>query len=267
MFAWRMSTWRWWGATWQPIPSKLWAWPLTVMQDWMPYLQKGETLLQGWWWGINEEVTPQSAKLTRAWNLDCHDRHLVQVLTDQTKQDPNILNHGGSNSAVKKDLGTLADPRRRQEEKQTWNQKEHDNSPQERDLCYLIGPLAKGERTSCLGSPHAAGSEASSSANVSCFFVLLLSCPMRWTLQLQSLDGPNRHCQSPVFSESGQLSQAIPQFHVEGILHKWFGMNANRAIWITARWMQGLWGLVSVCLEGIWPPMNASDSNCSDNSR
>ena len=33
------------------------------------------------------------------------------------------------------------------------------------------------------------------------------------------LDGPNR--QSLVFSERGQLSQAIPQFHLERILHQW----------------------------------------------
>ena len=32
-----------------------------------------------------------------------------------------------------------------------------------------------------------------------------------------SLDGPNR--QSLVFSERGQLSQAIPQVHVERLLH------------------------------------------------
>ena len=31
-------------------------------------------------------------------------------------------------------------------------------------------------------------------------------------------DGPN--CQSQVFSESGQLSQAIPQVHLEQILHR-----------------------------------------------
>ena len=33
------------------------------------------------------------------------------------------------------------------------------------------------------------------------------------------LDGPNR--QSLVFNERGQLSHAIPQFHVERILHQW----------------------------------------------
>ena len=34
------------------------------------------------------------------------------------------------------------------------------------------------------------------------------------------LDGPNRQSQSLVFSERGQLSQAIPQVHVERILHQ-----------------------------------------------
>ena len=38
--------------------------------------------------------------------------------------------------------------------------------------------------------------------------------------------------QSLVFSEHGQLSQAIPQFDVERMLH---GMNANRAIRIAAQ--------------------------------
>ena len=33
---------------------------------------------------------------------------------------------------------------------------------------------------------------------------------------IHPLDGPNRR-----FSERGQLSQAIPQFHVERILHQW----------------------------------------------
>ena len=34
---------------------------------------------------------------------------------------------------------------------------------------------------------------------------------------LKGLDGPNR--QSTMFSEHGQLMQAIPQFHVECMLH------------------------------------------------
>ena len=36
--------------------------------------------------------------------------------------------------------------------------------------------------------------------------------------RIDILDGPNR--QSLVFNECGQLSQAIPQIHVERILHK-----------------------------------------------
>ena len=44
--------------------------------------------------------------------------------------------------------------------------------------------------------------------------------------------------QSLVFSERSQLSQAIPQFHVERILP----MNANRSIRTAAQRTQGLWG-------------------------
>ena len=59
--------------------------------------------------------------------------------------------------------------------------------------------------------------------------------------------------QSLAFSERGQLSQAIPQFHVERMLNEWTNvkrMNANRAIRIAAQRTQGLWGLISVFLEG-----------------
>ena len=42
--------------------------------------------------------------------------------------------------------------------------------------------------------------------------------PICHIVPTRTLDGPNR--QSPVFSERGQLSQAIPQFHVERILHR-----------------------------------------------
>ena len=45
--------------------------------------------------------------------------------------------------------------------------------------------------------------------------------------------------QSPAFSERGQLSQAIPQFHAKR-------MDANRTIRTAAQRMQGLPGLVSV---------------------
>ena len=52
--------------------------------------------------------------------------------------------------------------------------------------------------------------------------------------------------ESLAFSEHGQLSQAIPQFHVERITAR---MNANRAIRIAAERTQGLWGLISVLWE------------------
>ena len=70
--------------------------------------------------------------------------------------------------------------------------------------------------------------------------------------------------QSLVFSEYGQLSQAILQFHVEPILTP---TSANRAIRIAAQRTQGLQGPISVFLGEIWPPTNASDLNCGDNSR
>ena len=53
--------------------------------------------------------------------------------------------------------------------------------------------------------------------------------------------------QSLVFSERGQLSQAIPQVHVERIL---LPTNANRAIRIAAQRTQGLRGPNSVFLGG-----------------
>ena len=53
--------------------------------------------------------------------------------------------------------------------------------------------------------------------------------------------------QSLAFSERSQLSQAIPQFHVERLLNEW---NANRVIRIAAQRTQGLWGLISVFLGG-----------------
>ena len=46
--------------------------------------------------------------------------------------------------------------------------------------------------------------------------------------------------QSLAFSERGQLSQAIPQFHVERMVN----------VRIAAQQTQGLWGLISVFFEG-----------------
>ena len=69
--------------------------------------------------------------------------------------------------------------------------------------------------------------------------------------------------QSLVFSERGQLSQAIPQFHV---VTNTTPMNANRAIRIAGQRTQGLWGPHPMCLGGDMST-NASDSNRNDNSR
>ena len=45
-------------------------------------------------------------------------------------------------------------------------------------------------------------------------------CPYRlFSWKKCTLDGQNR--QSPIASERGQLSQAIPQFHVERMLNEW----------------------------------------------
>ena len=76
--------------------------------------------------------------------------------------------------------------------------------------------------------------------------------------------GKIAHQQSLVFNERGQLSQAIPQSHMETNVSR---MNANRAIRIAAQRTQGLRGVVSVSLREIWLQTNASDSNCSNNSR
>ena len=53
--------------------------------------------------------------------------------------------------------------------------------------------------------------------------------------------------QSLVFSERSQLLQAIPQFHVERILHQ---RTANREIRIATQRMHGLRGPSSVFLGG-----------------
>ena len=66
--------------------------------------------------------------------------------------------------------------------------------------------------------------------------------------------------QSLVFSERGQLSQAIPQFHVERMLNEWTPIARFESQHNERR----------VCEDysrEIWPPTNASDLNCSDNSR
>ena len=79
-----------------------------------------------------------------------------------------------------------------------------------------------------------------------------------------SLDGPNR--QSPIASVQRTRSTLANQSAVpRGTNVK--RMNANRAMRIAAQRTQGLWGLISVYREEIWPPTNASDSNRSDNSR
>ena len=49
------------------------------------------------------------------------------------------------------------------------------------------------------------------------------------------------------FSERGQLSQAIPQFHTERMLNEWTPIGAIR---IAAQRTQGLWRLVSMFLGG-----------------
>ena len=67
-----------------------------------------------------------------------------------------------------------------------------------------------------------------------------------------------------VFSERGQLSQAIPRVHVERIMPP---TNANRAIRIAVQWMQGLRVPNSVFLGRDMTANDASDSNRCDNSR
>ena len=67
-----------------------------------------------------------------------------------------------------------------------------------------------------------------------------------------------------VFNDRGQLSQAIPQFHVERILHQWTPI----ARFKSQRNERKACEDQILCFRGeIWAPTNTSDSNRSDNSR
>ena len=70
--------------------------------------------------------------------------------------------------------------------------------------------------------------------------------------------------QSLVFNEHGQLSQTIPQLHVEWMLRE---RTPIAQLESQRNGTQGLWGPIFVFWGQIWPPMNASDSNRGDNSR
>ena len=76
--------------------------------------------------------------------------------------------------------------------------------------------------------------------------------------------GKIANCESLALSERGQLSQAIPQFHMERILHEWTPMPRFESQHNERRVYEEQF----LCFGGdIWPPTNASDSNHSDNSR
>ena len=87
-----------------------------------------------------------------------------------------------------------------------------------------------------------------------------ITCKVKNNLKrFSGLDGPNR--QSLVFSERGQLSQAIPQVYFARILHQRtpiarFESQCNE---------RRVYEDQSLCFqEEIWPPTNASDSNRCD---
>ena len=70
--------------------------------------------------------------------------------------------------------------------------------------------------------------------------------------------------QSLAFSERDQLSQAIPQFHVERMLNEWTPIARFESQHNERRAYEDSF----LCFGGdIWLPTNASDSNRSDNSR
>ena len=76
--------------------------------------------------------------------------------------------------------------------------------------------------------------------------------------------GQTANPQSIVFSERSQLSQAIPQFHVERILHQ----RTPIARFESQRNEGRVYEDQFLCFLGeIWQPTNASDSNRGDNSR
>ena len=80
-------------------------------------------------------------------------------------------------------------------------------------------------------------------------------------LFLLPLDGPHR--QSPVFREHGQLSHAIPQFHVERMLHQ----RKRPSRFESRNECRVKEGVIPVFWREIWPPTHACDLNRSDITR
>ena len=67
--------------------------------------------------------------------------------------------------------------------------------------------------------------------------------------------------QSLVFNERSQLSQTIPQFHVERMLQKWMPI----ARFKSQRNERRIYGTIFVFLgDGRWLPKNDNDSNRND---